>query len=198
MSEQIPSVILEASITSAGLLIAIYALITPLSSKIFETRVKPLKQKRREFIDLMAKISPEGSEDDIDKLRSLSGEIGEIGTFPSYLGQSVIFDFVLFMVTAIFAFFSLIDPSVIGWQISCEILFGISMLGFLSVGVYAIVDVFRSMRSEFENVKKQMGEYEIMQRNMTERFRKYVDEAAKSDQIKRQRRPKRDDNENSD
>ena len=158
--ETLISTLLTASITGAGLVIAIYALITPISNKIFERRLETLKKKLRQFEEVKAQTTPEEASKDAKILKALASEIREMKTFPSYLGSLVLFDFVLFAFTAflsLFWFFSNREDvqtyGVVG-------LFALSAFLFLAVGMGSIIDVYGSMKREFEQLKKEKEEIE--------------------------------------
>jgi len=153
-AETLVSTIVTASITGAGLLIAIYALITPISSKILEKRVDLLKKKKEKFDKIKDRIDSESSKDDIDKLKTLATEIKEIKTFPRYLGPLVAIDLVLFTMNVLFGSIWLL--SVVETQLYFLVgLFVVAVFGFLAVCVYAIQDVYSAMQGEFEDLKKQ-------------------------------------------
>lgn len=146
------SAVLQASITGAGLIIAIYALITPIARKIFEERRNLLLKKKKEFDELKGKLSEESSETDFKKLKILSTEIREIRMYPRYLGFGVFVVFFLYITTACTALGWLVNPLIedVGRDLPVICLFLISTFGFLFVGIYAIIDVHRTMKKEFE------------------------------------------------
>lgn len=161
LTETTVSTILEASITGAGLIVAIYALITPISSKIFEKRFELLKEKRTDFDKLKKEITSESSKKDLKQLRTLASEIQKIRTFPKYLGFGVLAVFMLYILTVATAFNWFVYPNLYRDDTSEFILrnlFLVSTIGFLAVGGYAIIDVYRAMRQEFEQMKKQKDE----------------------------------------
>lgn len=174
LTETVVSTILQASITGAGLIIAIYALITPIMHKIFEERVKLHDKKKKEFDKLMKKIDAESSKKkDFKRLTTLANEIKETKMFPRYLGVGVLIVFICYMFAATFAFYRLTvsQPTTIFVLESWIVLFfGFSMLGFLIVGMYTIFDVYKAMRGEFEKVKKEKEEVEKLSKTLTKKF----------------------------
>lgn len=154
--EVLISAILTASITGAGLILAIYALITPISSRIFEKRLERLHKKKREFDKLKKKISSESSEQEFKRLKVLGWEIKEMKAFPRYLGIGVSVVFWLYIVTAFYALGSLLGSAEQDAmrETIIIILFIFSTIGFSVVGSYAIGDVYRTMKGEFEQVKE--------------------------------------------
>lgn len=161
LTETLVSTILTASITGAGLLLAIYALITPISRKIFEERVKLLRKKKSEFDKLKEKISSESSDKDFERLKTLATEIKGIKMFPRYLGFGVLVVFSCYIFTTVFAFGWLMNPTQdIMKEYVMTFLFLISTFGFTVVGYFAITDVYRAMKGEFESLKKEQQEVE--------------------------------------
>jgi len=162
LTETVVSTILQASITGAGLVIAIYALITPIMHKIFEERVKLHDKKKKEFDKLKEKINAESSKKkDFERLTTLSKEIKEIKMFPRYLGVGVFLVFVCYIFATTFAYSWLITSQparAFALELWILLFFGISMIGFFIVGMYTIFDVNRAMRGEFEKVKKEKEE----------------------------------------
>jgi len=160
LTESLASTILTASIAGAGLILAIYALITPISTKLFKERVKLLNEKKKQFDELKAKISSESSKEEFEKLKKLAREIKEIKTFPRYLGDGVLLVFLGYFVTSIFSALWLSNPSDGTAEVLIPVLFYITTVGFFGVGFYAITDVYRTMRAEYEEIKSKKEEVE--------------------------------------
>jgi hypothetical protein len=157
----VTSAILTASITGAGLLIAIYALITPISNKIFRDRVESHRKLKQEFDKMKGKISSESSDKEFKRLQTLASEIKQIEMFPKYLGIGVVLVFFGYISTAIFALTWLVSPpreSVS--ELPITIGFFSSTFGFFIVGLYSIYDVYRAMKREYEQMKKEKEEIE--------------------------------------
>jgi uncharacterized membrane protein (DUF485 family) len=173
LTETVVSTILQASITGAGLIIAIYALITPIMDKIFKERVRLHEKKKQEFDKLKEKIDAESSKKkDFERLTTLSKEIKGIKMFPRYLGVGVLIVFICYMFAATFAYSWLMmsqpaRTSVLEFWI--VLFFGFSMIGFLIVGMYTIFDVYRAMKGEFEKVKKEKEEVERISKAFEEK-----------------------------
>jgi len=152
MTETLASTILTASITGAGLILAIYALITPIARGIFEDRVKLLRKKRKQFDEMKAKISSESSDKEFKQFKTLSTEIKGMKIFPRYLGFGVLAVFSLYIITAFSAVGWLMNPSLDDFSrdFTLVMFFFVSTFGFLFVGSYAITDVL-------ERRKRKMG-----------------------------------------
>ena len=177
LTESFVSTILTASITGAGLILAIYALITPISSRIFEKRVELVRKKKKEFDKMKEKISSESSDKDFKRFKTLASEIRGIKAFPKYLGLGVSMVFFGYFLTALSSFFWFTVPSDIKgmYEPSILIFFFISTTGFFLVGIYAILDVYLAMKGEFEQVKKEQEEVEKDRREL-EQFEKKLEE----------------------
>ena len=161
LTENLISTVLTASITGAGFILAIYALITPISRRIFEERAKLHRKKKKEFDKLKKKISSESTDKDFKQLKTLAKEIKEIKIFPRYLSLGVLTVFWLYIFTATYSFGWLMNPSQeqnIIKDLVMLVLFMASTFGFCAVGTFAIVDVYNAMRGEFEQVKKEKEE----------------------------------------
>lgn len=168
--ETLISTILTASITGAGLILAVYALIIPISKSIFEKRLETMKEKIEEFERTKKGISPQSPPKDVKQLTLLAQEIKAVRTFPRYLGPLVILDFGMFILSTTSALGWLLFPAESGSQYIVFVLFLISVLLFLLVGVYAIADVYSSMRADFEGTKKEKEEIERARKELEARM----------------------------
>ena len=178
LSETFVSSVLTASITGAGLILAVYALITPISRRIFEKRIELLYKKKQKFDKMKEKVSSESSDKDFKRLKTLASEIREIKAFPKYLGLGVIMVFTGYLFTFMICLFwvgassntkSTYEPTIL-------IFFFISTIGFFLVGIFAITDVHRAMKKEYEQLKKGQEEVEKDRREL-EQLRKKMEEA---------------------
>jgi|GEM_PF-2255927 len=161
-SETVVSTFLVASITGAGLVLAIYALITPISEKIFRERARKLSDLLEEFAKERTKISADSSNKDFNKdfknLKNLKKEIEQYKIFPRYLSFGILLTFFLFMMEAIIDWTWLIAPPKTS-GISVEgAFFIVAVISFLLIGVFTISEIFDTMRKEFEDIKKKQKE----------------------------------------
>jgi Flp pilus assembly protein TadB len=149
LNESILIMLVTASITGAGLILAVYALVTPISSKVFRKRIDLLREKKQKFDQLKKEISPESSDKDFKQLKELQSEIRKIRAFPSYLGAGIFLVFLFYVATALISAVWLFSPpqNLIA-ELEVVGMFIFSTFGFLVVGVYTIVDVFRMMNDE--------------------------------------------------
>jgi len=149
------STILTASITGAGLIIAIYALIVPTSKRIFEKRLTLLRDKIEEFDKSKKSITPEESLEDFQRFRAIAVQIQSAKAFPTYLASGVKFVFTGYVITAFFSLFWLTDvvqnPLA---EILLLLIFCLATFGFFVVVWNAITDVGNSMKEDFELLKK--------------------------------------------
>jgi len=172
-TETLLSTLLTTSITGAGLILAIYTLITPMSRRLFENRVELLRKKMKQFDKMKEKISPESSAKEIKNLQNLAKEIKETRMFPRYLGLGVAIVFVSYMITVITALGMLVNPEPNDVRLPIVMVSFISATsGFLVVGLHTILDVHRTMKEEFEEVKKKQKEIEEKQKKLREAIQK--------------------------
>lgn len=171
--ETLISTILTASIAGAGLVIAVYALIVPISSKIFERRLDVLKRRLKQFDDVKTQTTPEEVAKDTKTLKTLAGEIKELKAFPRYLGPLVFMDFVLFSITALYSLFWFLGTSEDIQAYVIVAFFTISILLFAAVGMGAIIDVYGSMKREFEQLRKEKEKAEEDRKRLEEIKRKF-------------------------
>jgi ABC-type multidrug transport system fused ATPase/permease subunit len=155
---------MTASVTGAGLVIAFYALLANMSDRIFERRIQRLEEKRQEFKNTVQDTQNlnisnlESTRAHARRLTSLTDEIEERGSFPSFLGPLVGFDFILFIITAFLAFYWLgiyeVDRTVpLGNLVIFVFIGSLASLGIS--GVFGITEVYQTIRYRFEELKKQ-------------------------------------------
>lgn len=180
LTETVVSTILQASITGAGLIIAIYALITPIMDKIFKERVRLHRKKKKEFDKLKEKITSESSAEIFKKLKTLAKEIKEIKMFPRYLGFGVSFVFSSYILTVFCGLNWFIFESYRNFVHEFVVvnLFFFSTIAFFIVGMYAIFDVYRAMKGEYEQLKREREEIE-KERKKLEKFTEEIEKRAK-------------------
>ena len=143
---------MEASITGAGLVLAVYALIIPMSGRIFKELNKEIQDNLIEFDKLKDKITPE-SKKEMKKLNKLRGNIENLKLLPVRLGFGVLITFGLYCLSVIVGAFELITP--FNYSVDyMPIIFISATVLFLGVGVFAIVMVLMPMINEFEAIAK--------------------------------------------
>lgn len=155
-SETVVSIFLVASITGAGLVLAIYALITPISQKIFKERANKLDSLLEEFEKAKKEITADSSKKDYDKLKNLGNEIKQYKFFPRYLGIGILLTFFFFMMEAILDWFELVQPTTQNFATGAFFIVGI--ISFLTIGTFTIIEILNMMLKEFEEVNKKQKE----------------------------------------
>ncbi|HLE75553.1 MAG TPA: hypothetical protein VI864_05860 [Candidatus Bathyarchaeia archaeon] len=160
LSETVVSTFLQASITGAGLVLAIYALFTPLSHRIFEERAKRLQRQIEKFEGLKNKITPDSKNKELKELQNLQKEIKETKIFPRYLGSGVFLTFVGYVVSVMSDgnWLASLNNRTPPNEFIIIMVFVFSTIGFLFVGALTIIEIYASMRREFEDVKKKQKE----------------------------------------
>jgi len=166
LSETVVSAFLEVSITGAGLVLAVYALVTPISEKIFQKRAISLKSLIEEFEKEKNKITVDASTKDFKHLNELRSQIKSIRVFPRYLGVGVVATFSFFMLCALFSALWSMNVIYRSDTIEAYIIgnFFAALFILLSVGISTIIEIFDIMRKEFEDIKakqREAKEYKI-------------------------------------
>lgn len=160
LSETIVTAFLETSITGAGLVLAVYALVTPISEKIFTKRTDKLKHLLEDFENERNKITADAPSKDFKHLEELRNSIEQIRIFPRYLSYGILASFVAFMISAMVDFLWLSNKNnqVPENDLYTSLPLFIAILLFFVVGMLTIGEIFDTMRKEFENIKKRQKE----------------------------------------
>lgn len=160
VSETFVSSILTASVTGAGLVIAYYAFIGSMADRIFQRRADKLEQRHeaiRKIREDTQAFETTNLEKTMKKLKTLSDGVNEISTFPNYLGYFVFIDFMLFSLSAAFAFNWLSTDAIQRndnqWILLGGVFIG-ALLLLIFVGGSGIVEVYRTMQDRFEELKQ--------------------------------------------
>lgn len=156
--------ILEASITGAGLILAVYALLTPLSSKIFRRRASQLKSKIKEFEETKNNLSPESksSANEIKKLKNLQEEIEQFRIMPPYFRMEyILVPLFLYFLSVIFALcylenFGSTSSAIYDFFVFWT--FGVASATFFVIGLTAIIGAYLVMKEDFERIKGKQKE----------------------------------------
>ena len=85
LSQDFVLTLLQASITCAGLVLAVYALIIPLSRRIFGYRAEALYEELQELKERVRETNIHVSTDELSELKTLLESIEERQAFPTYL-----------------------------------------------------------------------------------------------------------------
>lgn len=156
LSQDVVLVFLQASITGAGLILAIYALIIPISNRVFESNIldflEALKYSKK--IDNFLNNKPDKKS--AEKAKSFAINFVQSWTFPTYLRFGVGATFFGYTITTLVSIAWVVD-----WQkpIVDSILvpsFIVSTLIFLFVGLISIKDIHKIMRQDFNDMIKSL------------------------------------------
>jgi hypothetical protein len=158
--------IMTASVTGAGLVIAIYALLARMSDRIFETRFEELNKFCAEVKDISH--NPDSfNEINLKKttarLNQLQSSIGSMKAFPNYLGLGVLVTFCAFFFSIAFCLISLIGGEIFNHEFLSNVIigfFGASLFLFFSVCFYGIFDINRAISHNFDRLKKERDKIE--------------------------------------
>jgi uncharacterized membrane protein len=148
--------LLEASITGAGLVLAVYALIVPISTKILKRRSENLREQIEEFVKIHGEITPESPIEVIKQLEALKRRIETTKSFPSYLSIGVKLSFFLYLLSTLIALAWLLNSNRPIMDFWLPITFVLSTVAFLFVGILSIDDIYSAMKKEYEEYKAEI------------------------------------------
>lgn len=162
LNENLVLTLLQASITGAGLVLAVYALIIPLTRKFFSYRIEAMyteigevrrKVGKGDFSE--ADFSPSDfSTIDLDALRKNLDRIEQQGTIPTYLSWGAGVIFFGYMASTLLSYGWLVNWEKLTVDFWLPIAFVASTSLFLLMGLYVIKDINQTMKKEFEELKK--------------------------------------------
>lgn len=150
--------IMQASITGAGLVLAIYTLIIPLSRRFFGLRAESVNKDLEKLKEKVAKMKIRASYEEREEVENLIKKIGLKQTFPEYLRRGMALSFFGYVISALMS---------VGWVLNWEnhqadfdklipFAFVSSTILFLVVGLFSIKDISKTMEQEFEELKKEI------------------------------------------
>jgi pilus assembly protein TadC len=161
VSETVISALFEASLTGMGLVLAVYALLTPISKGIFEQRAKILRELIKKFNEEHSKLTAEdSSEDDWKRHEQKRKEINKIKVLPRYFGIGIFVAFTFFSVSFLVSMFWLGSETyhVFPTEFSIFAFCSLGWLSFVFVGVSIIAEVADSLTKKFEDIKDKQKE----------------------------------------
>lgn len=161
-TESVTGALLGASITGAGLILAVYALITPLFDKLFRDRISRLQRATDDYET--KRIEWKKLKDPGQKfvgalfLSVLSEEIGTTKNFPKYLRYGVSLAFLLFVFSIGLDATWLMGIQYLIIEVALSLTFWAALFSFAYVGVLTIREISHLMIKDFEEMKKQQEE----------------------------------------
>jgi len=158
LAQEFVLTLLQASITGAGLVLAVYALIIPLSRRFFSYRAEEINEELEGLKESIRETDTRISADELSELKAMVESIEERQGFPTYLSSGAGLTFFSYVVVTFLSFFWLIDynrPTADYWL---PFTFFVSTIFFLSLGLYSIKDISQTMKREFEDLKQKVEE----------------------------------------
>jgi len=162
LDENLVLTLLQASITGAGLVLAVYALIIPLTRKFFSYRIEAMYTEIEEVRRKVGRgdfsekdLSPSNfSTINLDELRKNIDRIEQEREIPTYLSWGAGVIFFGYMTSTLMSYGWLV-----GWEkqsvdVYLPFAFVVSTILFLLMGLYAIKDINQTMKKEIEELKK--------------------------------------------
>jgi len=150
--------LLQASITGAGLVLAVYALIVPLSRKFFGYRAEAIHEELKDLKERIRETDTRVSSKQLKELKAIVESIEERRIFPTYLSWGAGLSFFGYTVSVLMCFFWIIDLNKLTVDYYIPFTFFISTVFFLLVGIYSVKDISQTMKREFEYLKKKVDE----------------------------------------
>lgn len=154
LSQEIALALLQASITGAGLVLAVYALIIPLSRRLFEKRADESLALTREFKKKATESKTEL--EDGENMKELIDKITETQSVPDYLRIGMGGTFMGYITCALLSY-----AVAVNWQrpASDDLLswvFVLTTIVFLLVGLTAIKDIHKIMEKDLAEIRKSL------------------------------------------
>jgi hypothetical protein len=156
LSEIAVSTFMVASITGAGLILAIYTLFTPMSHRIFEERVERLDVWIKKFEDLRTKLTADSTDKQLNQLKLYKKRINETKGIPWYFGAGVILSFMALMASALFSGLWLSNTAVRTDNNEAAMV-GFLLTGFVIftfVSLFIVTEVYETMKKDFDEIKQ--------------------------------------------
>ena len=164
LSQDFVLTLLQTSVTGAGLVLAVYALIIPIASRLFKLRAETLTELKEEITKISEKLDTKDTEDTqkrISRLTTISEELSEKISFPDYLSWGILLTFIGYIASTLMCIQWLVNPSApITEHIDSWLppIFVATTIIFLIVGIVSINDIYSVMKREFEETKKKIEE----------------------------------------
>jgi len=173
---------LVADITLQGFILAVYSFLTPFFTQIVKTRRELLKARNTEFVKQSKKISLRSTKEEMKELQAIHKEIQQLRTFPKYLDMGVAIVFSICTISASIPISILSAGESFGWQIFLPLT--VSFLGFYLVGMYAIIEVSRTMRHEWKKLEEEKAKAEKSTSDELEKLKKDIEELVQKEDLR--------------
>lgn len=146
--------LLQSSVTGAGLVLAVYALVLPYASKILRARANILEHKISALQEAASSTSLKVSDAQIARIKKLTTDIEATKNFPSHLSAFGIgLAFLLYSLCSLMSLWWLLNWNKDLFDTLLPIGFGIATAAFLVIGLYSIYDIHSLLVQEFESLK---------------------------------------------
>lgn len=154
LTESTITALLQSSITGAGLVLAVYALVLPYASKILRARNSILGSSVLAFKEAAMSTGIEVSDKELARIKKLIAEIETKKNYPTHLSAGGIgLAFFLFSLSSLMALWWLMDWNRLLFDYWLPISFGIATVVFLFIGLYNVYDIHSVLKQEFESLK---------------------------------------------
>lgn len=143
-----------ASLTGAGLILAVYSLILPRSQRILQQRAEKLVNGIEELRKRTKDLSTVTSTKEIEEMQTQIKELAEKINLPEYLGIGVGLTFLAFIVSLFMSIWWNI-----GWNFeymdkNLPTAFGGAVFLFFLVGMTTVKDIYSSLKQEYQEQKR--------------------------------------------
>jgi len=157
LSENSVSALLQASITGAGLVLAVYSLILPLTRRIFEERSARLLKYLDELKKSAKKLEIKSPKGEVENIERLGANIRQAQKFPKYLSVGMFIVFLGYLLSTFLSILWFVDIYRDQLDSCLPIIFATTTLAFLLVGSISIRDAYSSLKREFDTTLAQAG-----------------------------------------
>lgn len=156
------SVMLSASITGAGLILAVYGIISPLAGRLAQNRLEKFRKSWSSLEDSLEVIKKsEYKPEDFEKAKEKINEVEQIKALPSYFGRMILASFLGYIVTSVLCVWYFMERTFFSYtkdqyiQVIPWIFIASTML-FGYVGFKSIQEIIEIISKEFKNIKSEV------------------------------------------
>jgi hypothetical protein len=156
LTESVATALLQASITGAGLVLAVYALVLPYANRILRARSLVVQRKMSDFKEAVNRADVTTPDKEMARFENLVTEIRNAGSLPTHLSAfGISLAFIFYDLAALMSLWWLLDwlkPIFDFWS---PVFFGIATIAFLGIGILSVKDIHTLLTEEFKALKKQ-------------------------------------------